>query len=176
MMPTPNVATMQFVRFRAQRLHRFIGRHALIACFALFAIPATHAAVCSMDVDGNGRVEATTDGLLMMRYMLGIRGSALVSGALGAGASRTLPADIESYLATPCAQAGWVGLGSGRLNDTGITFGGEPLTGNNATCTSTGANIAQQDCSKGRDANPAFNSAADGAAGFSFTKIREARI
>ena len=162
---------MQFVRFRTQRRHRFIGRHALIACFALLAIPASQAAVCSMDIDGNGRVEATTDGLLIMRYMLGIRGSALVSGALGAGASRTLAADIESYLATPCVQAGWVGQGSGRLNDTGITFGGEMQSGNNATCTSIGANIAQQDCSRGRDANPALNSAADGAAGFSFTKI-----
>lgn len=110
----------------------------------------------------------------MMRYLLGIRGSALVSGALGAGASRTLPADVENYLATPCAQAGWVGQGSGRLNDTGITFGGEPLSGNNTFCTSTGGNIAQQDCSKGRDANPVLNDSADGAAGFSFTKISNA--
>lgn len=85
MMPTLIVATLQLVRFRTQRLHRFIGRYALIVCFALLALPASHAAVCSMDIDGNGRVEATTDGLLMMRYMLGIRGSALVSGALGRG-------------------------------------------------------------------------------------------
>ena len=127
-----------------------------------------------MDTDGNGRVEATTHGLLMMRYMLGIRGSALVSGALGTGATRSLPADIENYLATPCAQAGWVGLGSGRLNDTGITFGGEPSSGNNPGCTSSGANLAQQDCSRGRDANPALNSAADGVAGFSFTKMSNA--
>lgn len=174
MMPILVVATMQFARFRTQRLQRFIGRHALIVCFALLAISASHAAVCSMDIDGNGRVEATTDGLLMMRYMLGIRGSALVIGALGAGASRTLPADIENYLATPCAQGGWVGRGSGRLNDTGITFGGEPLSGNNAGCTSSGANIAQQDCSNGRDANPSLNGAADGVAGFSFTKISNA--
>ena len=174
MTPIPFVATMQCVRFRTQRLQRFIGRHALIVCFALLVIPASHAAVCSMDIDGNGRIEATTDGLLMMRYMLGIRGTALVSGALGAGASRALPADIENYLATPCAQAGWVGQGTGRLNDTGITFGGEPLSGNNPGCTSTGANIAQQDCSKGRDANPSLNGAADGVAGFSFTKISNA--
>jgi Protein of unknown function (DUF1566) len=132
---------------------------------------ATHAATCSMDIDGNGRIEATTDGLLMMRYLLGIRGTALTLNALDVGASRTLPADIESYLSTPCAQAGWVGKGSGRLNDTGITFGGEVPTGNNVGCTSTSASIAQQDCSKGRDANAALNGAADGADGFSFTKI-----
>ncbi len=127
-----------------------------------------------MHIDGNGRVDATTDGPLMMRYMLGIRGTALVSGALGAGASRSLPADVETYLSTPCAQAGWVGQGSGRLNDTGITFGGEPLSGNNAGCTSSDPNVAQQDCSNGRDANPSLNGAADGAAGFSFTKISSA--
>ena len=174
MIQTSIVAKTQFKRIRAQRLHHFIGCRALVAVLALATIPASHGAVCSMDIDGNGRIESTTDGLLMMRYMLGIRGSALVSGALGAGASRTLPADIENYLATPCAQAGWVGLGTGRLNDTGIIFGGEPSSGNNAGCTSSGANIAQQDCSKGRDANPAFNSAADGAVGFSFTKISNA--
>ena len=174
MIQTSIVAKTQFKRIRAQRLHHFIGCRALVAVLALATIPASHGAVCSMDVDGNGRIESTTDGLLMMRYMLGIRGSALVSGALGAGASRTLPADIENYLATPCAQAGWVGLGTGRLNDTGIIFGGEPSSGNNAGCTSSGANIAQQDCSKGRDANPSLNGAADGVAGFSFTKISNA--
>ena len=174
MIQTSVVAKTQFKPIRAQRLYHFIGCRALVAVLALAAIPASHGAVCSMDIDGNGRIESTTDGLLMMRYMLGIRGSALVSGALGAGASRTLPADIENYLATPCAQAGWVGQGSGRLNDTGITFGGEPVSGNNAGCTSSDANIAQQDCSKGRDANPSLNAAADGVAGFSFTKISNA--
>ena len=168
------VAKTQFKRIRKRRLRLSIGRYALAGILELAAISASHAALCSMDIDGNGRVEATTDGLLMTRYMLGIRGPALVSGALGAGASRIVPADIEAYLAAPCAQAGWVGQGSGRLNDTGISFGGEPVSGNNATCTSSGANIAQQDCRKGRDANPALNTAADGVAGFSFTKISNA--
>ena len=171
MIQTSIVAKTHFKPIRAQRLHRFIGCRALVAVLALAAIPASHAAVCSMDIDGNGCIEATTDRLLMMRYMLGIRGSALLSGALGAGALRTLSADIETYLVTPCAQAGWVGQGSGRLNDTGITFGGEPLSGNNAGGTSSGANIAQQDCSNGRDADPSLSSAADGFAGFSVTKI-----
>ena len=58
-MPTPIVTTIQFVRFCTGRLHRFISRHALNACFALLAVPASHAAVCSMDIGGNGRVEAT---------------------------------------------------------------------------------------------------------------------
>ncbi len=140
------------------------------AAAVLVALPlSVHAAVCSMDVDANGKIEATTDGLLMMRYMLGIRGTALTSGALGSGAARTAPTEIETHLATPCLQAGWVAQGTGRLNDTGVTFGGEATSGNNAGC--TGADIAQQDCSKGRDVNPALNGATDGAVGFSFTKI-----
>ena len=53
------------------------------------------------------------------------------------------------------------------LNDTGITFGGDYPSGNNATC--TGDVIDQQDCSHGRDEAPHDDS--DGVAGFSFTKI-----
>lgn len=53
------------------------------------------------------------------------------------------------------------------LNDTGITWGADYLSGNNATCTS---NIsAPQDCHHGRDAT--HNDDSDGHAGFSFTKL-----
>jgi len=56
---------------------------------------------------------------------------------------------------------------TGRLNDTGITWGGDYSSGNNATCTS---NITSpQDCHQGRDATHNDNS--DGHAGFSFTKL-----
>jgi Protein of unknown function (DUF1566) len=132
---------------------------------------ADSTAACSMDIDDNGRTDAATDGLLITRYLLGIRGSGLISDALGPGALRTDPAEIADYLSTPCAQAGWVGKGTGRLNDTGIRFGGEAVSSNNAGCTSTNTSIAQQDCSRGRDASAALNGAADGADGFSFTKI-----
>ncbi len=56
------------------------------------------------------------------------------------------------------------------LNDTGITWGGEYPSGNNATCTS---NIitSPQDCHQGRDAT--HNDDSDGHAGFSFTKLDE---
>jgi Protein of unknown function (DUF1566) len=148
-------------------------RSALSAAAGLLCallLPLTSAqAMCSPDVDGNGQVTATTDGLLVARYLLGIRGAALTAGALAPDATRTLPANIEAYIATPCLQAGWVGRGTGRLNDTGIVFGGEDFDGNNVGC--TGVSIAQQDCSKGRDAIPALNSNANGKAGFHFTKI-----
>jgi CHRD domain len=54
----------------------------------------------SYDIDGNGSVDAATDGVLIVRYLMGIRDNALVEGALGAGATRTLPGDVASYMLT----------------------------------------------------------------------------
>ena len=52
----------------------------------------------ALDVDGNGRVDALTDGLMILRYMFNLRGDALISGAIGSGATRTTAAQIEAYL------------------------------------------------------------------------------
>lgn len=52
-----------------------------------------------LDFDGNGRVDALTDGLLLVRYLAGLRGDALINGAVGSGATRTLAADIASAIA-----------------------------------------------------------------------------
>lgn len=139
------------------------------AYIAAPCVQAAAQAACSLDIDGNGATSAATDGLLLMRYLVGLRGASLTAGALGAGATRTAPADIATYIATPCAQLGWVGSGTGRLNDTGAVIGGDAATGNNPGC--TGTTIAQQDCSRGRDATTALNSNADGKAGFQFSKI-----
>ena len=51
-----------------------------------------------LDVDGNGAYNASTDGLLVARYLLGLRGTALISGAIGAGATRTSASSVEQYL------------------------------------------------------------------------------
>jgi uncharacterized protein len=53
---------------------------------------------CAIDVDGNGLVEASKDGLLVLRYLLGYRGLALVDGAVGTNPGRDTP-QIEAYLA-----------------------------------------------------------------------------
>jgi len=53
------------------------------------------------DVDGNGVTDALTDGLLLLRYAFGIRGTALTAGAIGPGATRITPAAIEEYLLKP---------------------------------------------------------------------------
>jgi hypothetical protein len=41
----------------------------------------------ALDVDNDGVVNALTDGILIVRYMSGMRGAALITGALGAGAT-----------------------------------------------------------------------------------------
>ena len=51
-----------------------------------------------LDIDGNSEFSPLTDGLLVIRYLLGQRGTALVTGAVGAGATRD-GAQIEAYLA-----------------------------------------------------------------------------
>jgi len=52
----------------------------------------------AFDVDGNGAVDALTDGLLLLRYLMGLRGAALIQGAVGAPALRRTAADIEAYI------------------------------------------------------------------------------
>ncbi len=52
-----------------------------------------------LDIDGDGQTEAATDGVLLLRYLLGFRGAALTANALAAGATRDGDA-IATYLAT----------------------------------------------------------------------------
>lgn len=52
----------------------------------------------AFDIDGDGNVDALTDGLLIVRYLLGLRGAALVQGAFVPG--HRDPAAIEAYLGT----------------------------------------------------------------------------
>lgn len=45
-----------------------------------------------LDIDGNGQADAATDGLLITRYLFGLRGPSLIAGAIGAGATRATDA------------------------------------------------------------------------------------
>lgn len=58
---------------------------------------------CTQDIDGNGSIDALTDGLLLTRAMFGLTGTAVTSGALGAGAKRTTWAAIRDYLNGACS-------------------------------------------------------------------------
>jgi hypothetical protein len=60
--------------------------------------PFAAAVACALDADGSGSASAATDGLLIIRYLLGFRDGALVDGAVGVNANRNA-SQIASYLA-----------------------------------------------------------------------------
>jgi hypothetical protein len=59
-----------------------------------------------LDVDGNGLIDAATDGVLLLRALLGFRDDALIASALGAappnGAWRNTAAAVRAYLSDQC--------------------------------------------------------------------------
>ncbi len=55
----------------------------------------------SLDIDGDSNVDALTDGLLILRYMLGnTSGPALLAGAANPAGTRTIAGTIPAHLAT----------------------------------------------------------------------------
>ena len=49
----------------------------------------------ALDIDGNGSVEPLTKGLLVLRYLFGFRDATLITGAIGAGATRDTAPEVE---------------------------------------------------------------------------------
>jgi hypothetical protein len=52
----------------------------------------------TLDIDGNGLVEALTDGLLVLRRLFGFSGPTLIGGALGNGCTRCDASSIANYI------------------------------------------------------------------------------
>ena len=63
----------------------------------VFTAPA-----CSLDVDGSQRIDAMTDGLLILRAMLGFTGSAVTDNATAGNATRGTWALLQPYLNGNC--------------------------------------------------------------------------
>jgi glucose/arabinose dehydrogenase len=57
----------------------------------------------SLDIDLNTSFDAATDGVLLLRYLLGFRGSALIANAIGSGAQRSSAQAIENHIGTTLA-------------------------------------------------------------------------
>ena len=62
----------------------------------------------ALDIDGNGKYDALTGGGPIVRYMLNLRGNALITGAFDPMGSRTTASDIQvlrpaSWAARFCA-------------------------------------------------------------------------
>lgn len=58
--------------------------------------------LCSLDVDGDGNISATTDMVILTRAALGIYGPALVANATSPSGTRRTATDITDYLASSC--------------------------------------------------------------------------
>ena len=54
----------------------------------------------ALDIDGNGRVDALSDGLLILRYLFGLRGNALIAGAFDPRGARPTASAMEAYIAS----------------------------------------------------------------------------
>jgi hypothetical protein len=60
--------------------------------------PVASGGGCQLDLDGNGPIDALTDGLMIVRFLLGSTGAAVTNGAVGASASRTTWAQIQPVI------------------------------------------------------------------------------
>ena len=54
----------------------------------------------SLDVDGDGNVEALTDGLLIIRALFGFSGDSLITGAVSGSGTRVTGDSVVDYLKT----------------------------------------------------------------------------
>ena len=51
-----------------------------------------------VDIDGNGQIDALTDGLLTLRYLFGLQGDILINGVIADDATRITAEEIEAHL------------------------------------------------------------------------------
>lgn len=57
---------------------------------------------CTLDIDGNGKVDALTDALLFIRALFGLTGTSVTNGALGVGATRTDWEKLRTFMNDRC--------------------------------------------------------------------------
>jgi hypothetical protein len=73
-----------------------------------------------LDIDGNGLIETLADGILISRYLNGLRGAELIAGAVGVGATRTTAAAIEGYIEDVYERLDADGNGEVHVNAEGL--------------------------------------------------------
>ena len=62
----------------------------------------TTCAPCSLDADGSGTIDALTDGIVLLRALFGLTGTAVTNNALGAAATRRTWTSLRPYLNNSC--------------------------------------------------------------------------
>ena len=50
------------------------------------------------DIDNDGSVDALSDGLMLLRYLFGLRGDQITASAIGTNANRTSNVAVEAHL------------------------------------------------------------------------------
>ena len=89
------------LRIQSPTVGNPIGQTSIQGAVSTFN-PLTNSPACDLDVDGNGTVDALTDGLIVVRAMLGLTGTAVTTGAIGTGPLRTTWAQIQPLLNNNC--------------------------------------------------------------------------
>ena len=72
------------------------------SCIAKISLAETSGKSCSADLDGNGAVNATSDGLMLMRALLGLSGTAVTQGVAAPGAPRATWPAVRDFLGAHC--------------------------------------------------------------------------
>ncbi len=73
-------------------------------CAARYELGPFNGSYCTLDIDGDGNVSASIDGLLNLRVMLGMTGASVVQGVpFASNAKRTNWSAIRKYLVEQCA-------------------------------------------------------------------------
>lgn len=74
-----------------------MSRFTLVFVFlTVVSLPAS--ASFNLDIDDDGKTDALTDGLIILRYMFGLSGETLTADVTGSDANRTTPEQIQTYL------------------------------------------------------------------------------
>ena len=76
--------------------------NAYSACLARMIIDAPSGQRCTPDFDGDGQFSASTDGLILLRIMLGMNVSTAINGAINPAGSRNTSTLVRDYLFTHC--------------------------------------------------------------------------
>lgn len=96
-------------------------------------------AECVMDLDGNGVHDVKTDGLMILRAMLGFTGSAVTDSAIGANAIRSTWAEIQPVLNLAALDVDGNGVSSPHTDGVLLLRAMASQTGSGVTAGATGA-------------------------------------
>ena len=66
-----------------------------------FTLTISPTPLCVLDLDGNGTLDALTDGLMLVRAIFGLSGDSVTAGAIGANATRSTWAQISPLILQP---------------------------------------------------------------------------